>query len=189
MIIEIIHMFCLPEPWPERGNMVRWPTCCREWSMCSNISTNIWAYPRSDSFLRGNLYAHTHTHTNSLTSEVCACIRLFLYFFSPAVHFPSVHQLHCSNSWMLRGLVPCSTSLGLFGEQHNCKNGSFPVASSQLDLCLQLKYSRARQPNCWKVVTVFGWRYFAYYILFMQIFIHTRTIPHIQESTGRKPTE
>ena len=66
------------------------------------------------------------------------------------------------------------------------RNVSFPVASSEPDLYSPLKCSIARQLNCWKVVTVFGWRYFAYYILFMQIFTHIHT--HIQEgNTESRP--
>lgn len=93
-------MCCVPEPWPERGSMVRWPICCREWSMCLNISTSTWAYPRSDSSLRGNY----------LTGNVCAYIKLFLYMF--CLNALWVYQLLNT-----RGLVPCSSSLWMCGAQ------------------------------------------------------------------------
>lgn len=69
------------------------------------------------------------------------------------------------------------------------KNNSFPVASSKLELSLQLKYSTAHQPNCWKVVTVFGWRYFAYYILFMHTSTHTYSHNPTRTGTHRKETQ
>lgn len=86
--------------------------------------------------------------------------------------------LHMVISIGLSALLKCV-------EHHGCKSSSFSVASSELDLCLQLKYSTARQLNCWKVVAAFGWRCCAYYILFMQIFRHTHTHTeyHIHRNT------
>lgn len=112
---------CVPEPWPERGSTVRWPTCCREWSMCLNISTSTWAYPRSDSFLRGNQKAHAQI----LTYQWCVHLHKVIPFF-------------------LLGVAPCSSLHGLFSEQHGCKNSSLQYWAGgvfHLTSCL-CKYSQ-----------------------------------------------
>lgn len=152
VIIEIV-LCCVPEPWPERGSTVRWPTCCREWSMCLNISTSTWAYPRSDSFLRGNQKAHAQI----LTYQWCLYLHKVIPFF-------------------LLGVAPCSSLHGLFSEQRGCKNSSFPVASSWSVFTAEIFHSSSA--NCWKAVTVLGWRCVSFDILFMQIFTnpHTHTV-------------
>lgn len=110
----------------------------------------------------------------------------FLCIFPSSTLSPSVSIIlqQPLNAW-----GTCSISLELFCEQQICKNNSFPVASSKLDLSLELKYSTAHQPNCWKVVTVFGWRYFLRITSCLCTHSHTYSHNHTRTRTHRKETQ